>query len=222
MSRDAEAMENTVTEWPADRVERMRTADLVPYARNARTHTKEQVAELANSITEWGWTMPILVDEEGGIIAGHGRILAAEKLGLEEVPGMTAVGWTEAQKRAYVLADNQLALNAGWDYELAAAEIDDLKDFGFDVELLGFVDPHNLLDTPAGDMPDLPDGDRSPVQQMAFIVHDDQAEVVRAALKEALGMGPFGDTGNENRNGNALARICEGFLMQRKAGDGEG
>ncbi len=99
-------------EWPADKVERVKVAALVPYARNARTHSDAQVDQLAASIREWGWTMPILIDGDGGIIAGHGRILAAQKLGIEEVPAMTETGWTDAQKQAYILADNKLALIA--------------------------------------------------------------------------------------------------------------
>ena len=127
-----------VTEWPADRVERRRTATLVPYARNARTHSDAQVAQIAASIREWGWTVPVLVDESGTIIAGHGRVLAAQSLGLDEVPVMVAEGWTDAQRRAYVLADNRLALNAGWDAELLKLELADLKAADFDMELMGF------------------------------------------------------------------------------------
>lgn len=99
--------------WPASKVELRKVSELVPYARNSRTHSDEQVSQLAASIREWGWTVPILVDEEGGLIAGHGRIMAAKKLGIAEVPAMVAQGWSEAQKRAYVLADNKLAENAG-------------------------------------------------------------------------------------------------------------
>jgi ParB-like chromosome segregation protein Spo0J len=89
-----------MTEWPADHVERWPIARLVPYARNARTHSDAQVAQLAASIREWGWTVPVLVDEAGMLIAGHGRILAARQLGLVEAPVMVARGWSEAQKRA--------------------------------------------------------------------------------------------------------------------------
>lgn len=126
-------------EWPADKVERRPVASLTPYARNARTHSPGQVDQIAASIREWGWTVPILVDETGGIIAGHGRVLAAHKLGLAEVPVMVAAGWTEAQKRAYVLADNKLALNAGWDNELLALELAELDEEGFDIGLTGFT-----------------------------------------------------------------------------------
>lgn len=126
--------------WPADQVERRSVSALVPYARNARTHSEEQVAQIAASIREWGWTVPVLVDEDGGLIAGHGRVLAARKLGLTEIPVMVAAGWTEAQKRAYVLADNKLALNAGWDAELLRVELTDLQAFDFDLGLTGFSD----------------------------------------------------------------------------------
>lgn len=107
-----------MTEWPADKVERRPIASLIPYARNARTHSDAQVAQLAASMKEWGWTNPVLVDDAGMIIAGHGRVMAARQLGLDEVPVMVAAGWSDAQKRAYVLADNQLAANAGWDNDL--------------------------------------------------------------------------------------------------------
>src|SRR3954463_1677847 len=127
-------------EWPADRVERWSLDRLVPYARNARTHSDAQVAQIAGSIREWGWTVPVLVDESGMLIAGHGRVLAARKLGLSEIPVMVARGWTEAQKRAYVLADNKLALNAGSDIELLKVELTHLKTMGADLGLVGFGD----------------------------------------------------------------------------------
>jgi DNA modification methylase len=127
-------------EWPADKVERRQVDSLIPYARNARTHSPEQICQIAASIREWGWTVPVLLDERGGIIAGHGRVLAAIKLGLREVPCMVAVGWSDAQRKAYVLADNKLALNAGWDEELLRTEIIELQQLAFDTELIGFND----------------------------------------------------------------------------------
>ena len=123
---------------PADKVERWKIERLVPYARNARTHSDEQVAQIAASIREWGWTTPVLVDEDGGIIAGHGRILAAQRLQMTEVPVMVARGWSDAKKRAYILADNKLALNAGWENELLNLELSELKELDFDLELIGF------------------------------------------------------------------------------------
>ena len=126
--------------WPAQSCELWPIEKITPYARNSRTHSDEQVAQIASSIREWGWTNPILVDEDGGLIAGHGRLLAARKLGLTQIPTMVAKGWSEAQKKAYVIADNKLALNAGWDLELLAVELGDLQGFDFDLMLTGFSD----------------------------------------------------------------------------------
>jgi DNA modification methylase len=123
---------------PADEIERWSLDKLTPYARNSRTHSDEQVAQLAASIREWGWTTPVLADEDGGIIAGHGRVLAARQLGMVEVPVVVARGWSDAKRRAYVIADNKLALNAGWDSELLALELGELGELGFDLELTGF------------------------------------------------------------------------------------
>ena len=111
---------------------------ITPYARNSRTHSDEQVAQVAASIKEFGWTNPILVDETNTIIAGHGRLMAAQRLGLSEVPTIMLEGLTEGQKRAYVIADNKLALNAGWDEEMLAVEIEELINEGFDLDLTGF------------------------------------------------------------------------------------
>lgn len=123
---------------PADKVEQWDINRLVPYARNARTHTDEQVAQIAASIKEWGFTTAVLVDEDSGIIAGHGRTLAAQRLKMTTVPVMVAAGWSDAKKRAYVISDNKLALNAGWDNELLALEFAELKDLDFDLDLTGF------------------------------------------------------------------------------------
>jgi DNA modification methylase len=119
-------------------IERVAIAALIPYVRNSRTHSDAQVAQIAASIREFGFTNPVLVDEANGIIAGHGRVLAARKLGMQDVPAIRLAHLTEAQKRAYVIADNKLALNAGWDEELLRLELNDLQDLNFDVALTGF------------------------------------------------------------------------------------
>jgi len=111
---------------------------ITPYARNSRTHSDEQVAQVAASIKEFGWTNPILIDEKHTIIAGHGRLMAAQRLGFDEVPTIMLPNLTDAQKRAYVIADNKLALNAGWDEEMLAVEIEELLDQGYDLDLTGF------------------------------------------------------------------------------------
>ena len=120
------------------KIETLKTADLIPYARNSRTHSEAQVAQIAGSIREFGFTNPILIDKDNGIIAGHGRVMAAQKLGLDEVPCIRLSHLTETQKRAYVIADNQLALNAGWNEEMLGLELADLREMDFDLDLLGF------------------------------------------------------------------------------------
>lgn len=123
-------------EFPA--YKRASVADLVPYARNSRTHSAQQVDKIAASIREFGFLNPIIVDGQSGIIAGHGRVLAAQKLGLAELPVIEASHLTEAQRRAYIIADNRLALDAGWDNEMLKVELTDLQQGGFNLELTGF------------------------------------------------------------------------------------
>jgi hypothetical protein len=115
-----------------------KTEDLEPYARNSRTHTKEQIEQIIKSINEFGWTNPILISEKNDIIAGHGRVLAAEKLGMKEVPCIQLSNLTETQRRAYVMADNKLALNAGWDDELLKLELHALNEADYDLSIIGF------------------------------------------------------------------------------------
>ena len=118
----------------------IKTSDLISYINNSRTHSEEQVNQVAASIKEFGFTSPVLIDEQGGLIAGHGRVMAAKKLGLDEVPCITLAGLTEAQKKAYIIADNQLPLNAGWDLDKLKLEVETLQELDFDVDLLGFDD----------------------------------------------------------------------------------
>ena len=117
-----------------------KVADLIPYANNSRTHSEEQVNQVASSIKEFGFTSPVLIEPDGGIIAGHGRVMAAKKLGMESVPCIVMSGLTKAQKKAYVIADNQLALNSGWDMDTLKLEMESLKEMEFDIDLLGFDD----------------------------------------------------------------------------------
>jgi DNA modification methylase len=147
--------------WPADRVERWPIEKLIPNARNARTHTPEQIDQIAASIREWGWTSPVLVSEAGMIIAGHGRVRAARKLGLTEVPVMVAAGWSKQQIQAYALADNRLALSAGWDEAILALEIAELQDAGFEIDLIGFT-PSEILELGSTDNAGLTDPDAAP------------------------------------------------------------
>ena len=148
---------------------------LIPYVNNSRTHSGEQIAQVAASIQEFGFTNPVLVDEKNSIIAGHGRILAARKLGMDSVPAITLEGLTEAQKKAYVIADNQLALNAGWDLDLLKVEIENLAELDFDAGLLGFDDDFMsglLQEEPSEGLTDedaVPEAPESPMSKMGDI-----------------------------------------------------
>lgn len=150
------------------KVEYRKVADLIPYARNARMHSAEQVARIASSIKEFGWTNPILVDGENGVIAGHGRLAAAIKLNMSEVPVIELSGLSGTQKRAYILADNKLALDAGWDEELLKIELEELKLEGVDLDGIGFSEEEldGLLKSegPCDDEePDIPEAKLDPV-----------------------------------------------------------
>ena len=150
----------------AQKIENIKTAELIPYAGNTRTHDEKQVAQVAASIKEFGFTNPILIDGSNGIIAGHGRLLAAQKLGMEQVPCIRLSHLTDAQRRAYVIADNKLALNAGWDEDALAVEIERLLEDGFDLDLTGFgedeiaeflKDEETDGQTDEDDVPEVPD-----------------------------------------------------------------
>ena len=184
---------------------------LVPYANNSRTHSPEQVDQIAASIREFGFTNPVLVDEKGTLIAGHGRLLAAHKLGITEVPSIELANLTEIQKKAYIIADNKLALNAGWDDEMLKLELANLADVGFDLELTGFgVDELNFVsDEP---FPELSGDDREPYQQVAFKCHDEQAELIKDCISKAKSQGVIDIGRNENSNANAITGICISWM----------
>ena len=130
------------------KITQKQVAELIPYVNNSRKHSDKQVAQIAASIKEFGWTNPILIDGDNGIIAGHGRLMAARKLGMTEVPTIELSDLSESQKKAYVIADNNLALNADWDEALLKIELENLKDLSFDLDILAFDDEFltNLLD----------------------------------------------------------------------------
>lgn len=193
-----------------------KVSELIPYARNARTHSDEQVAQIAASIKEFGFVNPVLVDTENVLIAGHGRVMAAQRLKLETIPAITVSGLTDSQRRALILADNRLALSAGWDEEMLRLELSDLATDDYDVEIIGFT-PGELADlmpdVDAAALPDLATDEDNPYQQMTFTLSTLQTETVKAAIGMAKEQGEFVDTDNENSNGNALARICEIYIM---------
>ena len=197
-------------------IKKVKTIDLIPYARNSRTHSDEQINQIAASIKEFGFLNPIIIDGENGIIAGHGRVMAANKLNIKELPCVDASHLSETQRRAYVIADNKLALNSGWDIEMLRVEFDELQEAGFDLELTGFsMDEIGEIEFDNDceiEMPTLKDGDKEPFQQKTFTLHDEQAAVVDDAVALARA-NPLSDTGlNENSNGNALALICQQWL----------
>jgi hypothetical protein len=189
--------------------------DLLPYANNAREHTEEQVAQVAASIKEFGWTNPLIVHNQT-VVAGHARLAAARKLGLEEVPVIDRSDMSEAQWKAYVLADNQLAQNATWNEGLLTLELDALAELDFDLDLLGFGDELEMFTADGDSWEDalggLPEGDSDGFQQMTFVLTDEQVEQVKQGIEIAASMGAYNGTGNENANGNAIARIVESFI----------
>lgn len=152
-----------------------KVSDLIPYVNNSRTHSDEQTNQIASSIKEFGFTNPVLIDEQGGLIAGHGRLMAANKLKLKEVPCIILEGLTEAQKKAYIIADNQLPLNAGWDLDKLKLEIETLGELDFDIDLLGFDDDFldGLLDVQPSegltDEDEVPEPPETPVSVLGDI-----------------------------------------------------
>lgn len=158
-----------------ERFEKVNIDRLVPYARNARTHSKEQILQLRSSLREFGFVNPVIVDKDLNIIAGHGRIMAAKEEGLTEIPCVFVEHLTEAQKKAYILADNRLALSAGWDEELLALEFADLKDLGFDLGLTGFNEKEieKLFATDGNDVQDDEFDLTAALEQAAFVLPGD-------------------------------------------------
>jgi ParB-like chromosome segregation protein Spo0J len=189
-----------------------------PYENNSRTHTKSQVKQIADSIQQFGFTNPILATSEGTVIAGHGRLMAAATLNLDDIPVIILDGLTPEQQRAYVIADNKLALNAGWDYEMLAAEIDALNDTGFDVSLLGFssAEINDMIGTPVTPPdPDDQDIDQDDdKQKLTFSLDSDQLMTVTRALNHGMKIGHLDTANTPKANGGALAFIAEMFLTQ--------
>jgi len=188
---------------PADTIEQWDIKKLVPYARNSRTHSEEQVSQIAASIKEWGWTTPVLVDENGGIIAGHGRTLAAQRLKMTQVPVMVARDWSDAKKRAYVIADNKLAMNAGWDNEMLALEMGELAELGFDLDLTGFTPEEIDALTPIEVTEGLTDPDDAPPLP----------ETPRTRLGDIWVMGKHRLLCGDSTSMDDLAKLTDGQLV---------
>ncbi|WFU45984.1 ParB/Srx family N-terminal domain-containing protein (plasmid) [Bradyrhizobium sp. CB82] len=201
----------TVETWPIDR--------LRPYERNSRRHSPGQIEQIAASIRQWGWTMPILAADHGMVLAGHGRLAAGKLLGIAEVPVIVAREWSDQQKRAYVIADNRLTDASDWDDEMLRLELSDLLEGGFEIGLTGISeDELSKLSVGIGEleaMPELPDGDRSPFRDMTFILYGEQFGIVERAIAKAT---KPRDPDNPNRSlqGNALAAICTEYLARAR------
>lgn len=197
-----------------------KVTSLGAYENNSRTHSDFQVRQIAASIKQFGFTNPVLIDENGEIIAGHGRLMAADLLQMDEVPTITLVGLTLTQRRAYVIADNKLALNAGWNFEMLAVEIDGLNDLGFDISVLGFDkdEINDLIGTP-NEPPEVDsdaDASQDPdeLQKLSFEFTADQVLTLGRAQQLGVKIGHL-DPGNSARaNGTALAFVCEMFITQ--------
>jgi ParB-like chromosome segregation protein Spo0J len=195
----------------SQKIENIATADLIPYARNSRTHSDEQVAQIMASIREFGFCNPVLIDAAGTIIAGHGRVMAATRMKLETVPCLRLSHLTEAQRRAYVIADNKLALNATWDSEMLSVELADLNLKGFDLSFLGFadyeLDPLLAADWSPPAVEDMPDAGEQHGHKIGFT--SEQWETVKAALKKCR---DDNDRGNELTDGQCVELICQSYL----------
>lgn len=198
-----------------------------PYEKNARTHSTKQLEQIMNSIKAYGFTNPLLIDENNNLIAGHGRLEAVKQLNrvdfknnpLMELPAIIIEGLSEADKKALIIADNQIALNAGWDYEILALELKEFEELNYNLDLLGFDNIDELLsevlDYESVDEvePKMAPAERESLATMTFLLSVKQSELIREALKKAQGGGfNISDDENTNKNGNALAFICREFL----------
>jgi ParB-like chromosome segregation protein Spo0J len=191
-SEGAGATDTAKTHGPAFApIERREIATLKPYERNARLHDEQQLLDLRASMVEFGWTIPVLIDEDGGVLAGHARIQVGAELGYTDAPVIVAAGWTEAQKRAYILADNKLTERGGWNWEMVAAELKDIRDMGVDLALTGFeaheFEPLLEADWRTAATDDGGKADDSPhgaTDAHAITVTSEQYEVIRRAVEK--------------------------------------
>lgn len=173
-------------EWPADQVERWPIGKLIPYARNARVHTKEQIGRIASSMDRWGVTMPILVDERGEIIAGHGRVSAAETLAYDELPVLVARGWSDEDKKAYRIADNRLGELSSWDGAVLAAELAELNVAGFDLDLVGYS-TKDLADLLGSSLDQVEDEAKSALLELVNVTVEEPRHQVKRGDHYVLG-----------------------------------
>lgn len=195
------------------KIEQEKIENLIPYGFNNRIHSDEQIDRIANSIKEFGFNQPLVIDGSKIVIVGHGRLMAAKKLGLSTVPVVRKTDLTEAQIKAYRILDNKLQDDSEWELDNLQLELSNLEDLGFDLDVwnlreLGLnKDEVNVLET----LPDIDDSDRDPFRQLTVTLHDEQFEEVEASLKRAKKLGHDQSSLNKNANGNALAFVCSFF-----------
>jgi len=197
---------------------------IIPYARNTKKHPAEQIQKIAASLHANGFTQPIAVDKEGVIVAGHGRFEAAKQLGMKDVPVVVMDHLDEHQIAAYRIADNRVA-QSEWDTEMLTFELGSLDLRGFDLDLTGFdkLEIEKLLGANVSEagLPDLPEGERGALRQMAFQLTEDQQSIVGDAIALSKSMGEFADTGSSNSNGNALERMAKLFMETHGTGQAD-
>lgn len=187
-------------------------ADIIPYEQNAKQHPADQLERLQNSIKEFGFLSPCLIDEHNNLIAGHGRVEACRQMGWEKVPCISVKGLTETQKKAYILADNRLTELGEWDWNIVNNELEDLSSEGFNIDLTGFKLEN--LDGYNEDF-ELPAGDKSQLCQMTFTLHEEQKNLIEYALS-VVGDDIVETFGNTNKNGNAIYEVVRQWAEQRK------
>ena len=195
------------------KIETLQIKDLTPDPQNARQHDEKNLKAIQGSLKEFGQRKPIVITEAGVIVAGNGTVEAAKRLGWTKIDAVKVPGdWTPDQVKAFALADNRTAELASWNSEILSAQIRELDEADFPILELGFEPLEFPTEQEWENLFDATAGEKKEIQQISFTLHQDQAEMIQGALAKSKEMGEFGDTGNPNANGNALARIVELWL----------
>lgn len=198
------------------RIENVNINSLRPDPANARTHDSKNLKAIASSLEKFGQRKPIVVTPDSIVVAGNGTLEAAKSLGWTQIAiARTPVGWTWDQVKAFALADNRTAELAEWDDKVLADQLLELDANGWELEELGFVSLQPPSDADLQNAFDALNNDESILEQITFTLHKDQMQTVRSALEASKALGEYGDTGNENSNGNAITRVCELWLGEQ-------
>jgi ParB-like chromosome segregation protein Spo0J len=198
------------------RIENVNINSLQPDPANARTHDSKNLKAIASSLEKFGQRKPIVVTPDSIVVAGNGTLEAAKSLGWTQIAiARTPIGWTWDQVKAFALADNRTAELAEWDDKVLADQLLELDANGWELEELGFVSLQPPSDTDLQNAFDALNNDESILEQITFTLHKDQMQTVRSALEASKALGEYGDTGNENSNGNAITRVCELWLGEQ-------